>query len=310
MVAAKLAPCPETPPAVLEALALARRRRPRHGGGTGARPEPPPDRGGAGGRIGHRRPHRRPRRARAARRWTNCPARAAPRSTARWPPISAITLRGAALARLVDRGRGAADLARLLLVRPDVSAADLVPLYLHADPMRRAVIGRTVEATAALRPCPPAPRGLGETLTGLSAAHDVAAFVAALADGLGLPARFPDRRRRSGRPLRSPDPRPARRRPARGGGGLHLPHPQPGRGALGRAGGRPRAPVPHREPPGLPRPDRGDPGPAARRARAQRTAHQPLHGPEAKLRQGAERVAGQRVPQPVRARAAGGGEPG
>lgn len=101
-----------------------------------------------------------------------------------------ITLRGATLARLVGRGRGDADLARLLLIRPDVSAADLVPLYLHADPMRRGVIGRTVEATAALRPCPPPPRDLGESLTRLSAAHDVPAFVQALADGLGLPRDF------------------------------------------------------------------------------------------------------------------------
>ena len=42
------------------------------------------------------------------------------------------------------------------------------------------MIGRTGEATAALRPCPPPPRGLGETLTGLSSNQDVPTFIAAL----------------------------------------------------------------------------------------------------------------------------------
>nr|WP_307188523.1 hypothetical protein [Methylobacterium sp. B34] len=48
--------------------------------------------------------------------------------------------------------------------------------------------------------------------------------------------------------------------------------------------------------------------PLAERGRSE--AHQPAHGPEAKLRQGAERVAAQRPPLPARARTASGGEPG
>jgi hypothetical protein len=43
--------------------------------------------------------------------------------------------------------------------------------------------------------------------------------------------------------------------------------------------------------------------------RGRSEAHQPLHGPEAKLRQGAERAA-QRTPLPIRARSANGGETG
>lgn len=103
---------------------------------------------------------------------------------------AAIVLRGDAVARLVARARALPELARLLLARPDLSAADLAPLYLHADPIRREAIRETVAATAALRPCPQAPRDVGAILTGLSAARDVPGFIAALADGLGLPNGF------------------------------------------------------------------------------------------------------------------------
>jgi hypothetical protein len=101
-----------------------------------------------------------------------------------------IVLHGAALNRLVDRARSASGLARALLARSDAAPADLAPLYLHADPTRREAIARAVEATAALRPCPPVPRSLGSTLTALAAERDVPAFVATLAESLGLPADF------------------------------------------------------------------------------------------------------------------------
>ncbi|MGH1570864.1 DUF2336 domain-containing protein [Methylobacterium sp. P31] len=220
-----------------------------------------------------------------------------------------ITLRGAALARLISRGRGAADLARLLLVRPDVSAADLVPLYLHADPMRRAVIGRTVEATAALRPCPPPPRGLGETLTRLSAARDVPAFVAALADGLGLARDFltvvADASARYD--LLTLGLRAA---------GLHEEEAVYIFLTLNQGVARSAERVAD-----LVRLFRTVSRPASRdliaaildrplAERGRTDAHQPLHGPEAKLRQGAERTAAQRPPLPVRARRATAGEAG
>jgi hypothetical protein len=48
--------------------------------------------------------------------------------------------------------------------------------------------------------------------------------------------------------------------------------------------------------------------PLAERGRSE--AHQPLHGPEAKLRQGPERAGAQRPPLPMRAFRATGGEAG
>jgi hypothetical protein len=101
-----------------------------------------------------------------------------------------ITLRGRAADDLVSRGRRDPDLAHLLLVRPDLSAAEMAPLFLHADPIRREAICDGVAATAALRPCPPPPRGLGPILTGLSAARDVTGFLGALAEALGLSRDF------------------------------------------------------------------------------------------------------------------------
>lgn len=101
-----------------------------------------------------------------------------------------IVLGGAPLRRLVDRARRGPDLAHVLLGRPDLAPADLAPLYLYAGPAGRDAIVRAVEATASLRPCPPVPRGLGAALTALSTDREVAAFVSTLAESLGLPPDF------------------------------------------------------------------------------------------------------------------------
>ncbi len=74
--------------------------------------------------------------------------------------------------------------------RQDLSPSDLPPLYLYADATKREAIVRAIEATAALRPCPPVPRGLGAALTALSTDRDVPAFVSTLAEFLGLPPDF------------------------------------------------------------------------------------------------------------------------
>lgn len=305
-VAAKLAPFPETPPAVLEALAL------RGGEARDAVVELAPalsqrlieaalaDGSDIAARI-------------AARAGLN---REAVEDLAREdrPEIDlalaanlGIALRGTALARLINRGRAAPDLARRLLVRPDVSAADLAPLYLHADPMRRAVIGRTVEATAALRPCPPPSRGLGETLTRLSSAHDVPAFVAALADGLGVPRDFLTL-------VADPGARYDLLTLGLRAAGLHEEEAVYIFLTLNQGVARSAERVAD-----LVRLFRTVSRPAARdlvaaildrplAERGRSDAHQPLHGPEAKLRQAGERTAAQRPPLPLRPRAAAGGE--
>ncbi|MGG3811279.1 hypothetical protein ABEV34_06470, partial [Methylorubrum rhodesianum] len=95
-----------------------------------------------------------------------------------------------ALERLLARGRTDADLARTLLGRPDIPPADLAPLWLYAEPEQRRAITEAVEATAALRPCPPAPRRLATSLVEHSHARDVQAFVTALGNGLGLPPNY------------------------------------------------------------------------------------------------------------------------
>ncbi|MFY9289911.1 MAG: hypothetical protein WAP03_04305 [Methylorubrum rhodinum] len=91
------------------------------------------------------------------------------------------------LERLLARARREADLARILLARPDIPAADLAPLWLHAGSDGRRAIGEAVEATAALRPCPQAPRSLASALVERSHARDVTGFIATLGEGLGLP---------------------------------------------------------------------------------------------------------------------------
>ncbi|MHB2211385.1 DUF2336 domain-containing protein [Methylobacterium sp. CM6257] len=308
VVAGKLAPCPETPAAVLEALAL------RGGAARDAVVELAPA-------LSHRLIEA------ALSDGSDIAARIAARaglsreavdelSREGRPEIDralaanlGITLRGAALARLVGRGRSAADLARLLLIRPDVSAADLVPLYLHADPMRREVIGRTVEATAALRPCPPPPRGLGETLTRLSAAHDVPAFVATLADGLGLARDFLT-------VVADPGARYDLLTLGLRAAGLHEEEAVYIFLTLNQGVARSAERVAD-----LVRLFRTVSRPASRdliaaildrplAERGRSDAHQPLHGPESKLRQGAERTAAQRPPLPARTRRATGGETG
>jgi hypothetical protein len=102
----------------------------------------------------------------------------------------AVNLQGEMLARLVARARKAPDLARLLLERPELAHGDVAPLFLVADETRREAIGHAMLATAALRPLPPAPREAGAVLTGFSARGDIAGFVAALTDLLGLPKGF------------------------------------------------------------------------------------------------------------------------
>ncbi|MBP1180813.1 DUF2336 domain-containing protein [Methylobacterium sp. PvR107] len=308
VVAGKLAPCPDTPPTVLEALAL------RGGGARDAVVELAPT-------LSHRLIEA------ALADGSDVAARIAARtglnrevvdelSREGRPEIDralaanlGITLRGATLARLVGRGRGDPDLAKLLLVRPDVSAADLVPLYLNADPIRRDVIGRTVEATAALRPCPAPLRGLGEDLTRLSGAQDVPAFMAALADGLGLPRDFLT-------VVSDPGARYDLLTLGLRAAGLHEEEAVYIFLTLNQGVARSAERVA-----GLVRLFRTVSRPASRdlvaaildrpfTERGRSEAHQPLHGPEAKLRQGAERSAAQRAPLPIRARSASGGETG
>ncbi|MGU3359910.1 DUF2336 domain-containing protein [Methylobacterium sp. M6A4_1b] len=102
----------------------------------------------------------------------------------------AVNLQGEMLARLVARARKTPDLARTLLARQDLAHSDVAPLFLLADEARREAIGHAMMATAALRPSPPAPREAGAVLTGFSARGDVAGFVAALTEMLGLPKGF------------------------------------------------------------------------------------------------------------------------
>jgi len=101
-----------------------------------------------------------------------------------------VMLRGRTLARLVARGRREPALAATLLARAELPPGDLVPLWLHADKAQRHAILAAVEATAALRPCPPAPRELAARLVALSADGDIAGFVRALGEGLGLEKGF------------------------------------------------------------------------------------------------------------------------
>ncbi|GJD97144.1 DUF2336 domain-containing protein [Methylobacterium iners] len=103
---------------------------------------------------------------------------------------TALGLPGEIVRRLIGRARQAPDLARALLARPDLAAAELAPLFLFADAAQREAIGRAVAATAALRPCPPPPREAGAILTGFSGRGDIAGFVAALGGLLGLPKGF------------------------------------------------------------------------------------------------------------------------
>ena len=99
-------------------------------------------------------------------------------------------LQASSLPNLIRSARTDADRAGSLLAREDLADADLAPLWLHADRRQRGAIRDAVEATAALRPCPPAQRELAVILTDRSTQHDVTGFVAALAEGLGLPQNF------------------------------------------------------------------------------------------------------------------------
>lgn len=210
-----------------------------------------------------------------------------------------ITLGGAPLRRLVDRARRRADLSQALLARPDLSASDLAPLYLHAGPARRQEITRMVEATAGLRPCPLVPRGLGAALTALSAERDVDAFVSTLAESLGLPADFVAA-------VDGPDARYDLLALAMRAIGLHedeavyvfLTLNQ----GVARSAERVSALVALFR--SLSRPAARDiltavlDTPLAERLP---DFHQPYHGPESSFRRGAERVVSQRAPLPSRA---------
>ncbi|MBX9929988.1 MAG: DUF2336 domain-containing protein [Methylobacterium sp.] len=99
-------------------------------------------------------------------------------------------LAGDVLRNLIARARLDPDLAARLLGRDDVAPADLAPLFLFASEAQREAITAAVSATAALRPCPPPPREAGTILTGLSGRRDVAGFVGALGDLVGLPQGF------------------------------------------------------------------------------------------------------------------------
>ncbi|WP_019903047.1 DUF2336 domain-containing protein [Methylobacterium sp. 77] len=101
-----------------------------------------------------------------------------------------ISLQGGTIGLLVNRARTTPDLAQALLARPDLAPGDLGPLFLYADEDLREAIGRAIGARAALRPSPPLPREAGAVLTGFSGRRDVAGFVAALAEMLGLQRGF------------------------------------------------------------------------------------------------------------------------
>ena len=171
IVARKLAACPDTPRAVLDRLAA------RGGAVAEAVAAPPsvdtPDAPSVTGAAAASEPARPP---------VADPADAATAAGAEPEPLP----RGETLLRLVAGARREPRLARALLARSELPAADLAPLWLYADPPQRAGIVAATEATAALRPCPPAPRGLGTALCTHAAHGDLAGFVAALAEGLGL----------------------------------------------------------------------------------------------------------------------------
>lgn len=94
------------------------------------------------------------------------------------------------LTRLLTFARRDVELAKDLLARADLADAEIAPLWLHADTYRRLLIQDALNATASLRPCPPAQRDLGKRLCVLSSARDVGAFARGLSDALGLPPDF------------------------------------------------------------------------------------------------------------------------
>ena len=94
------------------------------------------------------------------------------------------------LETLVSRGRTRSSLARSLLAREDLTAADLAPLYLHAEPARRAWIRTGLAGIASLRGTAsllsrPDPASCNR-LVALAAAGEIQAFERALAELLGL----------------------------------------------------------------------------------------------------------------------------
>ncbi len=100
---------------------------------------------------------------------------------------AAVRLPGAVLAALVDRARGRAMLAGVLLARADLADADLAPLYLFADAHRRPAIRRALAAFAALSPVRGAPGAeTGTALMDRAVRRDGEGFRARLAAAVGL----------------------------------------------------------------------------------------------------------------------------
>lgn len=294
IVAEKLRDHPETPPPVLEALAAR-----GHGAVPAAEPDTP-DRGDDAplAAMLTARLASLPSLRRGAIEDLSCDGR--PEVDFALALNQAVTLAGEPLRRLVARARRTADLARIILKRPDVAPADLTPLYLHADPAMREAIVAAVEATAGLRPCPPVPRGLGAALTALSTDRDVPAFVETLAASLGLSADFVTE-------ADEPDARYDLLTLAMRAAGLHEDEAVYVFLTLNQGVARSAQRVS-----ALVAVFRSLSRAAARdllaalldRPVAERTPelHRPYHGPEASVRHGAERAAPQRMAPPVRNR--------
>jgi hypothetical protein len=95
-----------------------------------------------------------------------------------------------AFAQLLERARRNRSLARALLMRNDLTAADEAALYLAADPEKRIEIRGRIGASALFQrtqlPARPGPAEVADFLA--AGAGDVAAFEALLSARLGLPS--------------------------------------------------------------------------------------------------------------------------
>lgn len=105
-------------------------------------------------------------------------------------PMDHTAVSKASASEIVDRSEEELPDARIELSRIDIAPADLAPFWLQAAEPQRGAIRDAVAATAALRPCPPAPRNLGSVLTERATQRDVAGFVGALSESLGLAPSF------------------------------------------------------------------------------------------------------------------------
>ncbi len=100
----------------------------------------------------------------------------------------AVTLSGRVLGLLVDRARRRDALARALLERADLSAADRAALYLAATPAQQDAIRASIEASPRPTVLPRASREAGAALVERAMAGDGVGFEAGLVDLLGLDA--------------------------------------------------------------------------------------------------------------------------